>query len=310
MVDRGPVLSPLDIIFFHEGFSPYLPFVVRQAKKSNPRARVHLLGDLGNRIPGLDYHHHVLGSDSPRLTEFRRIYRHLHPGHLRDERRCIERWFLLAKFLEKKGIGEFLFLDSDMVLLTGIDALRDRWAGVEAAGAPLFYSFCYFFRSGLVGEFCEWIMEQYGNPRVLERWAAEFEKNPGSAIHDMALSAKFVSEKGIEMRDLTQPAEGGFVDSGKYGGGFLQGRAEADRVFQPRSGGPASCVHGSERAFLLAVHVQGHNKSHLPGLTGWSGPDLLAFFCRHPRRSLRKLPAYLFHSFRYRRYLQAASLPA
>ena len=296
----------MEIIFFHEGFSPYLPFVVRQAKKSNPDARIHLLGDRSNRILGLDYHHHILSSDSPRLTEFRRIYRHLHPGHLEDERRCIERWFILAKFLEEKQIGEFLFLDSDMVLLTEIGALRDRWVGVEAAGAPLFYSFCYFFRSGLVGEFCDWILEQYGNSRVLKQWAMEFKENPGSAIHDMALSAKYVTQKKLRTRDLTQPSDFGFVDSGKYGGGFLQGRAEVDRVSQERPGGAAECVLGTRRMPLLAVHVQGHNKSHLPGLTGWCGADLWAFFCRHPRRSLRKLPAYLFHGFRYRRYLQAA----
>lgn len=99
------------IIYFHEGFSPYLPFALRQARISNPDARIILLGDSENRIKGIPYEHHLLSDFKSRHQEFLECYRHFHPGHLGDERRCIERWIYLSEFLKKQQIEEFLFLD-------------------------------------------------------------------------------------------------------------------------------------------------------------------------------------------------------
>lgn len=104
------------IIYFHEGYSPYLAFSLWQATQSNPEARVILLGDESNRISGIHYEHHLLSDYSIRLGEFRKIYQHFHPGNLEDERRCIERWLFLAEFVRRQGLKNFIFLDSDTLL--------------------------------------------------------------------------------------------------------------------------------------------------------------------------------------------------
>ena len=60
---QGNASPPSCIIYFHEGFSPYLPFALRQARISNPDARIILLGDYQNRIQGIQYEHYLLSDD-------------------------------------------------------------------------------------------------------------------------------------------------------------------------------------------------------------------------------------------------------
>jgi hypothetical protein len=145
------------IIYFHEGFSPYLPFALRQARISNPNARIILLGDSKNRIQGIPYEHHLLSDYEDRHQEFLDCYQHYHTGHLGDERRCIERWIYLSEFVQKNDIHEFIFLDSDALLFSDMESLIEKWRGHDAAGTPYFFGFCYFERQGLVTEYAEWI---------------------------------------------------------------------------------------------------------------------------------------------------------
>jgi len=106
---QGDTKAPPCIIYFHEGFSPYLPFALKQARLSNSDARIILLGDIQNRIQGIQYEHHLLSDYEGRHQEFLDCYRHFHPGHLGDERRCIERWVYLSEFIKKHKIGSFYF---------------------------------------------------------------------------------------------------------------------------------------------------------------------------------------------------------
>ena len=298
------------LLFFHEGFSPYLPFVIWQARKSNPSARILLLGDRRNQMEGMDYEHHLDPGPSTRRKEFLSMYQHFHPGNLEDERRCIERWIRLADFLKTQDLREFLFLDSDMLFFEDVKLLLPQWRGYDAAGAPLFYSFCHFFRAGLVEEFAEWILDQYRNPKVMKQWASEFDAyissggKQGSIIQDMALADRFVQTKGVRMLDVTQPANGKMVDSGKWGGSYMQGRASTDRLCQRAVGETVRIWNSSGWLQLSAVHVQGNDKSHIPGLTGWAFPIVRSFWRPNFRRNLKFLIKYAWNGILFRRYLK------
>ena len=207
-------VSPV-IVFFHQGFSPYLAFALQQARFSQPSARILLLGDATNRIRGLDYEHRISPPGSERRNKFLDCYRHFHPGNLKDERRCIERWLILADFLEKEPLPEFLFLDSDMLLFQDLRDYPSAWRDWDAAGAPLFYSFCHFFRGDLPVRFANWIVNQYRNQGTMERWSTRFQRYQGGhredagIIQDMELARIFVREKSIRILDVSRTTPDG-----------------------------------------------------------------------------------------------------
>lgn len=306
---QGKENPPSCIIYFHEGFSPYLPFALSQARKSNPDARIILLGNSQNRIQGIQYEHHLLSDYESRHQEFLDCYRHFHPGHLGDERRCIERWVYLSEFLKKQRIEEFLFLDSDMLLFCDVREILSMGRGYDAAGAPMFWAFCYFIEKNLVADFTDWIFQQYRNLEVIKKWDTAFrhhlagDKEQGAIIQDMALAKMFIEERGIRVLDLTQPTNGKIVDSGRLGGAFQQRRKGVDILFQQEAGGVVETVLGGKTVPLAAVHVAGFYKNHVPGLTGWSWPIFRSFFRPNYRKNIKQLFRYGLIGFRYRRYL-------
>lgn len=298
------------IIYFHEGFSPYLPFALSQAARSNPSARLILLGNRENKIKGISYEHHMLSDYSRRHQEFVDSYQHFHPGCLEDERRCIERWIVLAEFVQRHRIEEFLFLDSDTLLFEDVRKLFERCRGYDAGGTPIFTGLCAFLKKNLVPDFADWILEQYRNPTVVQAWERRFqrhmggERDEGAVIQDMALAIMFIEERGIRVLDLTQPKEGKMVDSGQFGRAFQHGTKETDILIQAHPGSVVSTIQGGERIDLTAVHVNGYYKNHMPGLTGWSGAAVRSFFRPNYRRNLKQLCIYLWNGFRFRHYLR------
>jgi hypothetical protein len=236
---QGDTKAPPCIIYFHEGFSPYLPFALRQARRSNPDARIILLGDGQNRIHGIEYEHHFLADYEGRHQEFLDCYQHFHAGHLGDERRCIERWIYLSEFTQRNGIHEFIFLDSDALLFSDMESLIEKWRGHDAAGTPYFFGFCYFERKGLVKDYADWIFQQYKSQAIMESWKnlLEKSKSQGNAVNitDMFLAQKFITEKGTKMFNAGAVLDGKIIDMGMLGGAFLQGRKDKDRLFQEKA---------------------------------------------------------------------------
>lgn len=301
--NSGPI-----ILYFHQGFSPYLPFALEQARISNPRARLVLLGDRTNLIRGIDYEHHCCPEDSDRRRRFHRAFVHLNTSNLEDERRCIERWLCLADFLETVPPGPFWFLDSDAFPLCNLGQLA-RDLGGELAGLPHLYGTCYCPEAGVVRRLADWILEQYENPERLHFWTNRFEKfrrgQPGGlVVHDMALITEFESEQGLRLRDLREPCGRWLVDGGAGGGAFLQKKKNAPKIWRsaPDRQIRVRCPAGE---FQLAIlHLQGNDKSHAAGVTGWRPALALAFFRPSLRRNLKYLCKYFYHGARYHRYLE------
>jgi hypothetical protein len=123
-------------------------------------------------------------------------------------------------------------------------------------------------------------------------------------IQDMALAKMFIEEKGIRVLDLTQPANGKIVDSGRLGGAFQQQRKDVDLLFQQEAGGDVETVAAGRTVPLAAVHVAGFYKNHIPGLTGWSWPIFRSFFRPNYRKNIKQLFWYGLTGLRYRRYLR------
>jgi hypothetical protein len=94
------------------------------------------------------------------------------------------------------------------------------------------------------------------------------------------------------------------VDSGKWGGSYMQGRASTDRLCQRAVGETVRIWNSSGWLQLSAVHVQGNDKSHIPGLTGWAFPIVCSFWRPNFRRNLKYLIKYAWNGRLFRRYLK------
>jgi len=231
------------IIYFHEGFSPYLPFALSQAARSNPHARIILLGNPQNKMEGISYEHHMISDYSNRHQKFVDSYRHFHPGCLEDERRCIERWIFLAEFVQRHRIEEFLFLDSDTLLFEDVGELFERCRGYDAGGTPIFTGLCAFIKKNLVPDFADWILKQYRNPVVVQAWERKFQRHRHGLSEiqdpDPLLSNKHDSQSHI-LHDgsfVSFSQDGKMVDSGQFGRAFQHGTKETDILIQAQTGG-------------------------------------------------------------------------
>ena len=64
------------IIFIHKGDSWYLPYALHQCVKSNPSARVILLGDVANKKYNNIVEHQLIEDYSLEADEFSKLYQH------------------------------------------------------------------------------------------------------------------------------------------------------------------------------------------------------------------------------------------
>ena len=155
------------------------------------------------------------------------------------------------------------------------------------------------------GELTELKAEVQANlQRVLRSLVIDTDSDHNTQDTAKRVAKMFIEERGIRVLDLTQPAHGKLVDSGRLGGAFQQKRKDVDILFQKEVGSTVETVVGGEIVRLAAVHVAGFYKNHMPGLTGWSWAIFRSFFRPNYRKNIKQLFWYGLNGFRYRRYLK------
>ena len=115
-------MEALPIVFIHQTNSDYLKYSLRQAKASNPRSTVYLLGDATNATHDC-VEHRQLADYSKESDYFKRIYRHYSTQNVDYELFCFQRWFILKEFLHAHNLQACLYLDTDTMLYA--DATAD-----------------------------------------------------------------------------------------------------------------------------------------------------------------------------------------
>jgi hypothetical protein len=274
------------IIFFHQGFEPYLAFTLWQARKTNPRSPIYLLGDDSNDLTSLGVSHLRFGDFAREGREFVSVYRHLSGHELACERLCFERWFYLMTFLREAHLNEFCFLDSDYLLLKNLEELRGLWQGYDMAGAPA-WAFCYFRNPQVIDRFCSLVMDRYRDENQIREWMKPVPgqiTTPGATqwISDMRLWLMLFEQPGITRLDLRSPHDGIVFD----------GSLEAAEGFQMRDGHKKltigeKAVFGSlestgQSVQFAGLHLLGKFPKRLPPLfTGY--PVELLRACSRPR---------------------------
>jgi len=298
-------LPPL--VIHHTGFLPYLPFCLTQNVRANPGREVILLGNEQNRISGIPYRHENVSAFGGKNEVFHRSYRHITRSVLADERRCLERWFILSEFLGKSGVGSFYFLDSDYLLFADLALFESRWLSCQAAGTPLFWGFAYFRSPELIHGFCDWLLELYRDERRFSEMRGRYEKE-GSGLQEMGFIREYCREAQVDIRSLSwcDTSDAETWDEGFFGSSYHSHPDDFRMIRQSEACGPVWFTRGKERRRLLGMHFIGHSKSQIPGFTGWTGPVVRSFFRPNYRRNLKWLFQYAWVGRHCRRRLAGA----
>lgn len=293
------------LVIFHTSFLPYLPFSLWQTSRANPGRELILLGDETNRIPGIPYRHETGATYREKNGTFLQAYRHITRSDFHDERRCLERWFILSEFLEKNRVQGFYFLDSDYLLFADLSKHEDRWISEEAAGTPLFWGFAYFRSPRPIHDFCQWLLELYRDEPRFTAMRRRYEE-AGSGLQEMGFIREFCRESSLPIRNLSwrDTREPVTFDDGFFGSSFHYHPKDFSGLCQQEAGGPVWTETEGQRRTFLGMHFIGHSKNQIPGFTGWFGAVARSFFRPNYRRNLKWLCQYAWVGHRCRRQLQ------
>lgn len=111
----------MTIIFIHKGLSWYLEYALKQAKKSNPNARIVLLGDSSNESMSNIVEYHNMRCYFNDVDGFAKIYTHYSTSPYGYELFNFQRWIIWRNFMRSEGILEAILPDTDTLFFEDVD---------------------------------------------------------------------------------------------------------------------------------------------------------------------------------------------
>lgn len=150
------------IIFLHKGDSWYLPYALRQCVKSNPSARVILLGDDTNEKYSNIIEHKNYKDYCSDANNFSKLYLHYSTNPYDYELFCIQRWFIWLKFMVENDINIALLPDTDVLILHDISQYFNYSQKKInfTKGESNYMGFMYMHRTTLI-DICRFIVNVY-----------------------------------------------------------------------------------------------------------------------------------------------------
>jgi hypothetical protein len=180
------------IVYIHQGYSWYLPLSLRNGRNF-AIGDVHYLGDCFGRSVARACGAKVwnLKNHSASAERFAAIYRHHSELGADFELFCIQRWFILADFLEVNGLESCIYLDTDILLTKNITQEWQCTLGFDLAYTGYSAHLCCVNRLSALKKFCDWVMDFYGNPsnemRMVEWHRSTVEIHGGGGVSDMTM---------------------------------------------------------------------------------------------------------------------------
>ncbi len=218
------------IVFFSLGFRDDLQCAVLQARASNPKAEIVLLGDsTNNRFRSLVKHVNVY-DHFEYACAFSKYYKHLSNNSHWIELLCYQRWFVLLKYMEQEGLESVFHVDTDVLIYSDVREMYKNYTDCafnfakRTSGHTLFINGVENLR-----KFCDFIMDVYTNAEKLARLEKIYADMPEGApggICDMTLIKMFcatdeITNKdgseiiGDEVFDLSMNSPDGFLHNGE-----------------------------------------------------------------------------------------------
>ncbi len=200
-------MKPTTLVFIHRSHSWYLYFTVKQARATNPRARIVVITDTPQ--PEIRPYAEVLPLSDywSSAQTFAGAYRHLSYNSYEFELFCFQRWFILAEFIRQHQPAQLVHLDSDILVYDELAADFARLADADLALVGYQGPFSLFLpRPALIPEFCDHITHLFTHEvdeltRLYHEWKKTTEY---TAVSDMHALHTFVKKRNLRALDLGQ----------------------------------------------------------------------------------------------------------
>lgn len=249
--------DPTPIIFIHYGPAAFLRPVFYAARRSNPHAPIHFLGDATNRhlVPqSVNYHAISDYTCGPMLEAFSQRFvpiagsrHHYNKSGGVDTwlRFVFERWFVILEFLDARKIGAFWIFDSDTLIAGALSPRELSLQGLDATEQCV--GCClngYVSSREVVRAYCQKMIDLYRTPSYLEAQRERLKIHTGLAFNEMDAWQTHRDEKRLLTRPLGSPCESeAFDDALAITSGWqtaaakIRGRIPVKRLARDNRGG-------------------------------------------------------------------------
>jgi len=158
---RAHASSGLPIVFIHQSWNDYLQYSLAQARVSNPKSPIYLLGDRANdRFDFIE--HHLFRDYFTAAAAFAGVYHHHNTNPFGFELFNFQRWFVLQEFLAAHGIQQCLYLDSDTMLYADVTKEREKFATSDFTLSWGMSGNTFFLnRLKALQDFCQFVGDMY-----------------------------------------------------------------------------------------------------------------------------------------------------
>ncbi|MDO4582962.1 MAG: hypothetical protein Q4D62_02555 [Planctomycetia bacterium] len=300
----GEEKGSLPIIVVHQGNSPPLEICLRQARKSNPQARiVWLHGASDHPLDFVECHSFQNSDLFQEVPFFHSIYQHFSSSNsLEAERFCMSRWLIVRNFMRREKLTRCLGIDSDVLLFCDVreEARRFEPYAMTFAhwNATQNLIHCNFIQNvAALESFTEYMLQVYQNQDLLERVKqTSHKKGNRYRVSDMSLFYDWschVPFRFCFYEDFY--VDGIFFDSCIDFTHDFQASRYLPGIFRPfkritwRNERPYATLKNGLQAPMKTIHYHGDLKFLMPLHNQHRSPHFVIFwhlFCR----KIKKIP--------------------
>lgn len=204
------------LIFTHYGLSDYLPYTLRQARKSNPSKECVLIGDKYNKNIALDCgwkHIFIDEIKSNKRDEFNARFKWIQGPHHnpirggKDWLRYVsERFFVIEAFLTNENIDSLWHFDSDTMIIHELSDYEAILRKDNIKCTTLCNDMCPsgYIYSSVIKDFCSSMIDDFNDTNFINEQQEEFDNiNLGYAYTEMRAFKRFRKKTGLATAKLS-----------------------------------------------------------------------------------------------------------
>ncbi len=273
----------IPIVFTHFGKSDYLEIAIQQAKFTNPKSAIYVLGDDANLYLSDFCNHQQFSKYSECDTIFKEAYQHFSTNSYEFEYFCFKRWFVLLDFMKANNLDWICAVDSDYMLYGDISAyLSTQLATMQNYTAGYCipeqqYDSFYWSGSGHVSfiskdfleDFCAFVIHTYKDDFFLLQQKIDYHiKNEViGGICDMTLLYLYYIKHTDSILNLSVPFNNSVFDNNLN----LGSNYSSDEYYTKKSlkdvrligNAPYVLSKKNEKTQFLGLHFQGMLKDRM-----------------------------------------------
>lgn len=273
-----------DLVFIHNRYQWYLPFVLNQAKSVNPDANIALLGDC--------WHPNLIGTaaieklgSSQQIEQFTDKYKHMSTNSYEFELFCWLRWFHLWDYMRRNSIRSVVHLDSDVLLFSSLAEIKSDYdRAIDDCGYAIpeqsFESMEWtaaahisYWTIERLAEFCEFAIESFCSDRYLQlyqkKWNWHQQHNLNGGICDMTTLYLFWLERESSIFNLCkQHHQHVFDNNMNFSANYKNNEFETDKGIKKiefiDNKPLLTAIADGSRVRVHGCHFQGAAKKYIP----------------------------------------------